>query len=272
MSPVMRMPDDVYRRSGPHATFKQLGVKIALDGVEQANYFEWLDGVKASIGERVRGAEIVEKESARSAPPLNRAVYYDTADYDILPSGCLLRTSCNRITHAFCACKLAADRCGVRTDFRYVFSGHEKRTIQDDPTSPEAVAIVRRLLSRTDIEHPGTALSRHLGIHTGNLSPAVSLDDLRYTFFVWLDEADALRCSLDCYEVRNLREAEPRSSESLAEVELSIYPRISPQTARDDRVVELINVLASDLCDGMGSATLTSKIKYQRAGEALNLC
>src|SRR5947209_12655094 len=154
----------VYTKKENVVVFNQLAVKIVMDPISNEDYFAWLDRRTRDIGQEVPGAQIAEKENARVAPPLNTAVYYDTSDYRILPTGALLRTSCNKITHAFCAFKMAQDQHSVRKDHRYVFAGEEKATIQRAPTSPEAVAIVTRLLARKDIEHPGTFLERCYGI------------------------------------------------------------------------------------------------------------
>lgn len=251
--------------------FNQLAVKIEMDTVNNEAYYAWLDEMKACIGQQVAGAEIAEKENARLTPPLNTAIYYDTDDYQILPTGALLRTSCNVITHAFCAFKQAQDQHSVRKDHRYVFSGDEKRTIQQAPDSPEAVAIVKRLLSRKDIEHPGTFLERYYGIRGEDLKPAIRLDDYRFTFFVWLDGRDALRCSIDRAHVVNLRlPEERRRSAPVSEVELAIYPRIKPEVARDPRVVELIKVLKDSLCRKFNVA-VTTDIKYQRSAKVLGI-
>jgi hypothetical protein len=219
----------------------------------------------------VYGAKIAEKPDARVSPPLNTAIYYDTADYDILPSGALLRTSCNRITHAFCAFKAPVDQSHARRDYRYVFGGHERRVIQQAPSSPEAVAVVKRLLAREDIEHPGTHLRRRYGIDPQSLEPAIRLDDYRFTFFVWLDGKDALRCSMDRFDVSNLRLPEAsRARQHLAEVELSIYPRIDADTANDPRVRALIGALSGSLCNRFG-VSVTRLIKYQRSARALGI-
>ncbi len=225
----------------------------------------------ATVGDRVPGARIVEKEHARQAPPLNTAIYYDTEDYRILRTGALLRTSCNKITHAFCAFKAAQDENHVRRDHRHVFDGEEKATIQAAPDSPEAVAVVQRLLARTDIQHPGLHLEETYGIPRTELIPTVKLDDLRYTLFVWLDKRDALRCSIDRATVSNLRlpEAE-RVERPASEVELAIYPRVEPEIARDQRVVELFNVLSENLCARFDTK-VTSDIKYQRSATALGM-
>jgi hypothetical protein len=243
----LQMPPTIYTRDGPSVVFNQLAVKIEMDAVSNERYFRWLDDMRAQIAETVPGSQIAEKEHARISPPLNTAIYYDTEDYRLLPTGALLRTSCNRITHAFCAFKAPQDRNGVRNDHRYVFAGEEKATIQNAPASPEAVAIVKSLLSRTDIEHPGTFLGRHLGIPPERLEPAIHLEDYRFTFFAWLDGKDALRCSLDRFQVSDLR-SRSGGKKSVSEVEVAIYPRIAPDVAQDPRVVRLITTLAESLC------------------------
>lgn len=267
----LQMPDAVYRKTGSIVFFNQLAVKVEMDEVSNEAYYAWLDRTHSCIGSWVKGASIAEKPGARLSPPLNVAVYYDTPDYRILPTGALLRTSCNRITHAFCAFKLSQDEHSVRNDHRYVFDGEEKRTIQLAPASKEAVAVVKRLLARTDIEHPGTFLSRHLGIDPTLLLPAVCLEDYRYTFFVWLDGHDALRCSIDRFHVSDLRLPEwARERKPISEVELAVYPRIDPEIAKSPRVVELIDVLARSLCDTFG-VHVTTDIKYQRAARHLGI-
>jgi hypothetical protein len=263
--------EPVYARSGDLVVFNQLGVKIAMDSVSNQDYYAWLDDRIATIGSVVSGAKIAEKPDARVSPPLNTAIYYDTAGYDVLPSGALLRTSCNRITHAFCAFKAPVDQGHVRRDYRYVFSGHEKRMIQQAPDSPEAVAVVKRLLARDDIEHPGTHLRQRYGIDPQSLEPAIRLDDYRFTFFVWLDGKDALRCSMDRFDVSNQRLPEAsRAHEILAEVELSIYPRIDAKTASDPRVLVLVGELSDSLCNRFG-VSVTRLIKYQRSAQALGI-
>jgi hypothetical protein len=268
---ALPVDEAVYRKQADVVVFNQLAVKIAMDSVSNAEYFAWLDRLTREIGDLVPGAQIAEKEKARTSPPLNTAVYYDTDDYRILPTGALLRTSCNRITHAFCAFKMAQDDHSVRRDHRYVFDGKEKRTVQQAPTSEEAVAIVRRLLSRKDIEHPGTFLERCYGIRGEDLWPAIGLDDLRYTFFVWLDGRDALRCSIDRAEVWDLRlPDQERDRKPFSEVEFAIYPRIDPEVSRDARVVELIQVLSEALRAEFG-VEVTTDIKYQRGAKALGI-
>lgn len=268
---TLRVPEEVYTKQDAVTLFNQLAVKIEMDTVSNPDYFAWLDRTTAEIGRLVPGAQIAEKEHARTDPPLNIAVYYDTDDYRILPTGALLRTSCNKITHAFCAFKQAQDAHSVRGDYRYVFDGEEKRTIQLAPTSKEAVAIVSRLLARKDIEHPGTYLERAYGIRGEDLSPAICLEDYRFTFFVWLDREDALRCSIDRFSVVDLRLPESRRERKpVSEVELAIYPHLDPQVARDPRVVKLIEVLADSLCGEFG-VRITKDIKYQRSARVLGI-
>jgi len=267
----LRLPEKVYARSDSIVLFNQLGLKIEMDRVSNEDYFAWLDKAIKTVHSIIPGAQIVEKPQARVTPPLNVAVYYDTGDYKILPTGALLRTSCNRVTHAFCAFKMARDMYNVRSDHRYVFSGEDKHTIQVSPTSHAAVAIVKRLLARKDIEHPGTFLERYLHIRPEEVEPSICLEDYRYTFFVWLDGKDALRCSMDRFEVTNLRLPEyERVKKPISEVELSIYPRIDPELAKSERVVHLIEGLAASLCDTFG-VSVTKDIKYQRAANVLGL-
>jgi hypothetical protein len=267
----IRMPGDVYRKENGIVFFNQLALKIEMDTVDNPLYFGWLDRMKAELPVLVKGAQIAEKEHARVSPPLNTAVYYDTDDHAILPTGALLRTSCNKITHAFCAFKMAEDEHSVRSDHRFVFEGDEKREIQRDPTSPEAVAIVTRLLARRDIMHPGIYLEEHLAIPATSLRPAVCLESHRFTFFVWLDKRDALRCSVDRYRVSDLRLPEcARHKRDISEVELAVYPRIAADVASDQRTLDCMNALAESLCNSFG-VRVTREIKYQRACKALGI-
>lgn len=271
INPQMPQNEPVYHKRGGVVIFNQLALKIEMDTVTNEDYYGWLDDMRATIGDRIPGAEIAEKDKARSTPPLNTAIYYDTEDLRILPTGALLRTSCNKITHAFCAFKAAEDSNNVRRDHRYVFDGDEKATIQAAPDSPEAVAIVQRLMARSDIEHPGVHLEKSYGIPRTELFPALRLDDYRYTFFAWLDGRDALRCSIDRATVTNLRiPQEQRESKPVSEVELAVYPRIDEEMAKDPRVPDLIRTLSNDLCDRFGTR-VTSDIKYQRSAKALGM-
>ncbi len=265
------MPEKVYVTNGNIVYFNQLAVKIEMDSVSNEDYYLWLDKMSDKIESLVPGSKIAEKENARISPPLNTAIYYDTPDYKILPTGALLRTSCNKITHAFCAFKDSQDDEGVRNDHRYVFSGDEKSTIQLAPASNEAVEIVKRLLCRKDIEHPGTYIQKYHGVDPENLEPAICLEDYRFTFFVWLDKFDALRCSIDRFEVSDLRiPSQNRVKRPISEVELAVYPRIDPERARDPRVIQLIKTLVASLCEQFG-VSVTTDIKYQRSAKALEI-
>ncbi len=267
----LKMPAQVYKKGDTLVYFNQLGLKIEMDSVTNKAYYEWLDSMKEEIGSKVRGTQIAEKENARVNPPLNTAIYYDTPTYQVLPTGALLRTSCNKITHAFCAFKDTVNEGGVRNDHRYVFEGDEKSAIQQVPASEESVAIVKRLLNRTDIEHPGTYLWRAHSIDPKDLMPAICLNDYRFTFFVWIDGQDALRCSIDRYHVSNLRIPIKEQEEvPLSEVELAVYPRVSDKIANDPRIVELIEVLSLSLCERFG-VSVTEEIKYQRSAKALGI-
>jgi hypothetical protein len=265
----------VYSRTGDFAYFNQLGHKVSLAGVDDAKYFTWLDAMTARIGSLVPGAKIVEKAAgkpdSRTTPTLNTAVYYDTPDYRVLRSGALIRTSCNVVTHAFCAFKAARNAHGVRRDHRYMFDGEEKAIIQRAPTSPEAVAIVSRLLARTDTEHPGLYLHRAHNIDPAGLRPSIVLERYICSFFAWLDGKDALRCPMDRCFVQNLRVPEgQRKTHAFKEVEIVIYPHIHPDNIRDPRVVELIEVLSTSVCTELGGV-ITTDIKYQRGARALGL-
>lgn len=262
----------IYNREGNFAIFDQLGVKLELDSaMEDRTYYKWLDTMIGTIGEHVHGAEIAEKDYARTSPRLNTGVYYDTDDRRLLGIGAVLRTTCNKKTHAFCAFKEPEDERGVRRDHRYIFEGEEKTVIQEDPTSQRAVAIVSRLLARTDIQHPGTHLLRRYGIRAEELTPSLCIEQYRHPFFVWLDKKDALRCSMDrayCYDVRL-----PRSEAQkllFSEVELPVYPHIDPDVARDPRFLHLIHVLSDSLRQEFG-AQFTSDNKYQRAAKMLGI-
>lgn len=270
--PELQLPagEDVFAKQGKVALFYQLGVKVDLMTVSVARYFAWLDGMKERLPGLVPGAEIAEKPNARIQPVLNTGVYYDTEDYQVVRTGSLLRTTC-AVTHAFCAFKLANDGKDVRKDHRYVFQGRDKRLIQQAPASDEAVAIVRRLLARTDIEHPGTFLHRYHGIDPTTVAPSILVKRYISSFYVWLDKRDALRCPMDRVYASNLREAAAqRRLRSFREVELMIYPHVEPDVARDPRLVQVIEQLAESLREELG-ALITTEIKYQRGARALGL-
>lgn len=268
---TMPKGDDIYYRDADVVIFNQLARKLPMDGVDQSSFYDWLERAKIALPKAVRGAEIVEKPTARDQPPLNTAIYYDNEQREILPTGALLRTSCNKITHAFCAFKMTEDAGAVRKDHRYVFDGDEKASIQQGPDSSESVAIVQRLLKRRDIEHPGIFLERALGVDPSGLYPSIRLDSLRYGFFVWLDRRDALRCSIDRYDAQDERvDVSERKVIPIAEVELAIYPRIAPDVAADPRVVEMIDFLTESLISSFGTE-VTKAIKYQRCAQALGI-
>jgi hypothetical protein len=248
--------------------FKQIGVKIAMDHVSDDEYFNWLNTISENLPGLVDHAQIAEKPDARTNPPLNTAVYYDTDSYDLLETGSLLRTSCNKITHAFCAFKVARDAKGMRKDHRYVFQGDEKRLIQEDPTQPAAVALVRDMLGRKDEATPGPYLLEHYGITPDMLSPVLKIDNHRFGFYVWLDNQDALRCSLDRATVSGLRH--PDRHGQFSEVELALYPRVKEHIAQDPRVDQLFNILKDSLVKTFAVA-VTNDIKYQRAATVLHL-
>jgi len=268
----LRLPasEPVFAKRGDLAFFQQLGVKVDLTGISSAAYFAWLDQAKRRIPELVPGAEIAEKPDARVCPVLNTGIYYDTLDYQIVSTGAFLRTT-SAITHAFCAFKRPRDEHDVRTDHRYYFQGREKHALQCAPTSAEAVAVVKRLLARTDIEHPGTFLYRYCGIRPTELEPAIIIKRYISTFYVWIDKRDALRCPMDRVYVADLRMPPgDRHLRGFREVELVIYPRIAADVARDPRVVELIECLARLLREDLGAQT-TNDIKYQRGIGALGI-
>lgn len=270
--PDLQLPADadVFAKQGKVRLFYQLGVKVDLMAVPVTRYFAWLDDMKERLPRLVPGAEIGEKADARTQPVLNTGVYYDTDDYQVVRTGSLLRTTC-AVTHAFCAFKLADDGKHVRKDHRYVFQERERRIIQGAPASDEAVAIVRHLLARTDIEHPGTFLQRYHGIDPTTATPSILVKRYISSFYVWLDKRDALRCPMDRVYVSNLREpVQQRRLRSFREVELMIYPHVAPEVARDPRLVEVIERLAESLREELG-APITTEIKYQRGARALGL-
>lgn len=268
---TLHVPDQIYSKQEDVILFRQLGMKIDLAHVSSQDYYGWLDFAKLDIGRQIRGVEIAERDGVRDHPPLNTGVYYDTEHYDLLPTGALLRTSCGKATHAFCAYKASEDGEGIRDDYRHVFEGIEKKTIQDDPISESSVGIVQSLLNRTDVTHPGTYLQRFHGIDPRTLTPALALDSYRAPFYLWIDGKDALRCPFDRYLVYDMRIPHfEREKKLVKEVELTMYPHISEEVARDPRVLEALNYLRSQICSTFGTQE-TKAIKYQRAAQALNI-
>lgn len=262
----------VYTRVGDFAVFNQFGVKLDFsDNTTDHEYYRWLDYMIGRISDLVSGAEIAEKSYARTEPRLNTGVYYDTDDLYLLRNNLVLRTTCNAKTHAFCAFKYGADSSNVRRDHRYSFTGSEKATIQQAPTSPESIAIVKKLLARRDIEHPGTHLHEFTGLTGDDLSPAIRLEQYRHPFFVWIDKHDALRCSMDRVQVENLRlPPDQRETRSFSEIELPIYPHIDESMAKDPRVATVIDVLAGSLRQQF-KIEYVHDSKYQRAARTLGL-
>jgi hypothetical protein len=261
-----------FRRDRDFVLFNQYGLKLDFpNNTSNADYYSWLDETTAHIDEVISGASIIEKSGARTEPRRNTGVYYDTRDYKLLAKNMVLRTTCNPKTHAFCAFKLGENEQHVRRDHRYIFDGDEKLTIQRAPNSPEAEAIVKRLLARTDIVHPGTFLRELTGISPGELMQSLCLDQDRRTFYALLDGRDALRCSLDRVEVSNLR-LPPSAREYVyfSEVEIPIYPRITSDVATDPRLLELIEVLSTSLMEQF-SLHAVNDSKYRRAARAVGI-
>jgi hypothetical protein len=163
------------------------------------------------------------------------------------------------------------DEQSVRRDHRHVFEGDEKATIQHDPTSSESVAVVKRLLARTDIEHPGTHLLKCYGIRGDQLTPSLCIEQFRHPFFVWLDKKDALRCTMDRAYIFDLHHpVSAREKKLFTEMELPLYPRIDQTVAQDPRVLDLINVLSESLRREL-DAKVTTHNKYQRAANTLGI-
>lgn len=261
-----------FHRDGNLVLFSQFGPKLRFpDDVTNDQYFAWLDRTTAEIGKIVPGTEIIEKPADREEPRRNTGVYYDTEDFVLLKSHMVLRTTSNPKTHAFCAFKYGADENQTRRDHRHIFEGDEKRTIQFGPSSDAAVEVVRSLLRRTDIRHPGTFLKEATGLGPDDLRPAVMIAQYRYTFYVLIDGHDALRCSLDRADVSSLRQmgrhVEPKF---FSEIELPIFPRISQATLRDERTVRLMKVLSESLGDAFGAEHIHDS-KYRRAARILGL-
>lgn len=261
----------IFHREGDFVTFAQFGKKLIFDDtISDDAYYAWLDARIEDIGRNVRGAEIAEKATARMDPRRNSGVYYDTSNFDLLRLDMVLRTTSNPKTHAFCAFKVGENEAGVRQDHRYVFDGLERATIQTDPSGPDAVATVKRLLARRDIMHPGRIMESLTGIKDEDLFPSILLVQRRRTFYVWLDGRDALRCSLDRAEVTNLRDSSRgRKSGRFSEVEVPIYPRAPEEVIKDGRTAELIDFLSGSLIDAFGCSHTTDS-KYRRAMKSID--
>lgn len=268
----MKQHNAVFQREGNFVQFSQYGLKLNIsDNVSDAEYYQWLDEIITRIGEMVPGGTIVEKDDARTEPRYNAGVYYDTADYQLLRGRMVLRTTCNPKTHAFCAFKYGQDENHVMHDHRHIFEGVDKLTIQRDPTSEEAVMIVKNLLRREDIMHPGMVLRQATGITPDKLTPAILLIQYRKTFYVLLDGDDALRCSLDRVAAIDLRiPHEGRTEKCFTEAEVPVYPRIKENVACDPRVEQLISTLSGSLIARFG-ASMIKESKYQRGAAALGV-
>lgn len=272
MSLVVDTEGSVHEKHGEYNIFRQLAVKVFADHITDEEYYKWLDEVPLELKSRFPSVEFKERDWVRASPPLNTAVYYDTPHYDILPTGALLRTSCSRLTHAFCAFKMPEDSTGNRLDRRHVFEGEEKASIQNDPSGPEAVAIVKSLITRHDVDQPGTFLKMATGISPDQLSPALVLKGHRTTFYVLIDGYDVLRCSIDRSSVFDFRSGkvaeDPTNWKSFREVELSLYPRISDEIKGDPRVVQVIEALRDSLINRFDTHVIYD-IKYQRGMKLL---
>ncbi|WP_272570042.1 hypothetical protein [Providencia sp. PROV255] len=264
----------IHEKHGGYDIFRQLAVKIKADEIDDASYFNWLDRIPEELAEKFPSIEFKEKNGVREFPPLNTAVYYDTDSLDILPTGALLRTSCSKLTHAFCAFKMPEDSTGNRLDRRHVFEGRNKGIIQSSPYGDEAIAIVKNLITRKDIEQPGTFLKSVTGVNPEDLAPVMILRGYRSTFYVLIDGLDALRCSMDRSFVFDARNgARPETTEGwkgFREIEISLYPKISDSLKGDPRVIEVVTALRDSLVSKFG-AEVIHDIKYQR-GMKLILC
>ncbi len=93
----------------------------------------------------------------------------------------------------------------------------------------------------------------------------------RSTFYVRLDNYDALRCSIDRSEVMDYRrDPQGLMRKSFREVEISIYPRIRSDLAGDPRVIGLIRYLTESLTTKFARPIIYD-IKYQRAAAVLGI-
>lgn len=272
MSLIVDTEGSVYEKHIGYNIFRQLAVKVFADHINDDQYYRWLDAVPSEIEINFPTVEFKERNWVRRNPPLNTAVYYDTNNYEILPTGALLRTSCSKLTHAFCAFKMPEDATGNRLDRRHVFEGEEKLIIQNDPTGQDAVNIVKKLITYNKIDQPGTFLEMTTGISPKNLTPSMVLRGHRTTFYVLIDGYDVLRCSMDRSAVFDLRsghdEQVPENWKSFREIELSLYPRISNDIKGDPRVVQVIEALRNSLICNFDTQVIFD-IKYQRGMKLL---
>jgi len=263
--------ESVHIKNNGHDIFNQLAVKVDMNGIDDQSFFEWLDYEKRNTPNVIRGAEFLEKEGVRDNPPQNVAVYYDDDELTMLPTGALIRTSCSKLTHAFCAFKMPEDKYGNRKDRRHVFEGESKATIQREPYSEKSIAIVKKLLTRTDVEHPGIFLKKEFGVEAVSLSPALILFGNRSTFYVTLDGYDVLRCSIDRSKVTDFRkDPDCKKRVEFREVEVSLYPRIPDVIKDDERVITLIEHLVNSLKTRFEREVIYD-IKYQRGAKALGM-
>ncbi|CAJ0993609.1 hypothetical protein [Pantoea sp. Nvir] len=267
MSLIVHKEGSVHERHGAYNIFRQLAVKIFADHIDDIQYYKWLDEIPHKVSNLFPSVEFKEHDWVRVNPPLNTAVYYDTPKYNILPTGSLLRTSCSKLTHAFCAFKMPEDTTGNRLDRRHVFVGKEKAIIQNDPGSKAAVSIVKKLITRSDVDQPGTFLKLTTGISPKKLIPSMMLKGYRTTFYVLIDGYDILRCSLDRSSVCDIRFSnytEDLSTwKNFREIELSLYPRIADTIKGDPRVIQIIKFLRDSLIKRFNTNVIYN-IKYQR--------
>ena len=131
---------------------------------------------------------------------------------------------------------------------------------------------MKKLITRHDVDQPGTFLSLSTGISPIDLTPAMVLKGHRTTFYVLIDGYDVLRCSIDrsaVFDFRSGKNAEdPDNWKSFREVELSLYPRISDEIKGDPRVVQVIEALRDSLIKHFDTHVIYD-IKYQRGMKLL---
>ncbi|MXP68010.1 hypothetical protein [Pantoea sp. Aalb] len=263
----------IHEKHGEYNIFRQLSVKIFADHINDIEYYKWLNEIQIEIKYKFPTIEFKERNGVRITPPLNTAVYYDNDNYQIIPTGSLLRTSSNKLTHAFCAFKMPEDLTGNRIDRRHVFKDKEKKIIQEDSISPEAIHIVKKLITRSDVDQPGTFLEVTTGISPHHLNPSMILRGYRTTFYVLIDGYDILRCSIDRSAVFDLRSNKNIDNyinwKKFREIELSLYPRISEHIKSDLRIIQIIEDLRDSLISYFNTYVIYD-IKYQRGMKMLN--